>query len=76
MLKKNQKIFRYLFLIGVNSFLKFKQKKIYTLISNKNCSSYLNTFFFKKLAFIGLAINGINFKKYYVTTMKSTMFSV
>ena len=76
MLKKKQKIFHYVFLIKICSFLKTKPKMLYTFIFNKNSSSYLNTFFFKKLAFIGLAINGINFKKYYVTTIKSTMFSV
>jgi hypothetical protein len=76
MLKQKQKIFHYVFLLKVGFFLKIKPKMLYTSIFNKNCSAYLNTFFFKKLAFIGLAINGINFKKYYVTTIKSTMFSV
>jgi hypothetical protein len=75
MLKKKQKIFYYFFMKEVSVVTRLTHKRIHTSIFNRSGNSDLNTFFFKKLAFIGLAINGIYFKKYYLATMKSTMFS-
>lgn len=49
---------------------------IYTFNFSRKEELKSTGFFYKKLAFMGLAINTINFKSYYTTTLKSTVRSL
>ena len=76
MSKKKCKIFRYIFFNKFKITLDLKRSINFVAFSNKNYIPVSNALLYKKIAFIGLAINGICFKKYYLTTIKSIMFSL
>ena len=74
--KHKHKIFRYIFFSEIKTTFNFKSNNNFITLSNKNYLPSSNALLFKKVAFIGLAINGVCFKKYFLTTIKSIMFSV
>ena len=49
---------------------------VYTFNFSRKNELKSTGFFFKKLAFIALAINAINHKVYYSTTLRSTVLSL
>ena len=62
--------------LRAKNFFQKDYQKVYTLNIVRKDELLSTGFFFKKIAFIGLALNIIYINKYYSTTLKSTIRSL